>query len=149
MRRTWIHAILAIALAAGVGACSSSDGNSSAPATSATSAASSLAASSSASAPASTAASRSTASGALPNYEPSKVVSQAGGHTQLFSSDSVSKVTAFYDEALKSGEWSIISSAKTSASTTIVAKRDGHGVTVAISSAGPAGTSISISTYPT
>ena len=146
MRRTWMHAILAIALAAGVGACSSSGGNSSAPATSATSAASSFAAPSSASAPASTAASPSTASGALPNYEPSKVVSQAGGHTQLFSSDSVSKVTAFYDEALKSGGWS---TAKTSASTTIVAKRDGYGVTVAIRSAGPAGTSISISTYPT
>jgi len=77
------------------------------------------------------------------------VVSEVGGHSQLSSPDSVSKVTAFYDEVLKSGGWSITSSAKTSTSTTIVANRDGHGVTVAISSVGPAGTSISISTYPT
>jgi len=144
MRATWMSAIVAVALAAGVAACGSSGGNSAAPA-----AASSSAAPSSASVPASTTASPSTASGALPNYEPSKVVSEAGGHTQLSSSDSVLKVTAFYDEALKSGGWNITSSAKTGASTTIVAKRDGHGVTVAISSAGPAGTSISISTYPT
>jgi hypothetical protein len=146
MRRTWMSAILAIALAAGAGACSSSGGNPAAPATSA---ASSSAAPSSAAAPASTAASPSTAPGALPNYEPSKVVSDVGGHTQLSSPDSVSKVTAFYDEAIKSGGWSITSSAKTSASTNIVATRDGHGVTIAISSAGPAGTSISVSSYST
>lgn len=84
----------------------------------------------------------------MPDYEPSKVVSQAGGHTQLSSADSVSKVTAFYEEALKSGGWSIISAAKTSTSTNIVAKRGSQGVTVAISYAGPAGTSISVSTYP-
>jgi hypothetical protein len=77
------------------------------------------------------------------------VVSDVGGHTQLSSQDPVSKVTAFYDAALKSGGWTVISSAETSASTNIVAKRDGHGVTIAISSAGPVGTSISISTYPT
>ncbi len=143
MRRTWMPAILALALAAGVGACSSSGGNSAAPAASATSAASSPAAPSSAPAPAATAA------GALPIYKPSKVVSDVGGHTQLSSQDPVSKVTAFYDAALHSGGWTVISSAETSVSTNIVAKRDGHGVTVAISSAGPVGTSISITTYPT
>jgi hypothetical protein len=60
----------------------------------------------------------------------------------------VNKVTAFYGKALKDGGWGIVSAAKTSASTNIVAKRGSHGVTIAISSVGPAGTSISVSTYP-
>jgi hypothetical protein len=84
---------------------------------------------------------------ALPNYQPSTVVSQAGGHTQLTSPDDVSKLTAFYQNALQQGGWSISSSAKTTASTNLIAHRTGQGVTIAISNAGPAGTSISISTY--
>jgi hypothetical protein len=77
------------------------------------------------------------------------VVSDAGGHIQLSSPDPVSKVTDFYDNALKSGGWSVTSSTKSGYNTTIVAKRDGQGATISISAAGASGTSISVSTYST
>jgi len=138
--------ILAVGLAGGLGACSSSGGSSAAPAAAA---ASSSAAPSDASSPASPASSSSTDSGALPKYEPSTVISDAGGHIQLSSPDPVSKVTDFYDNALKTGGWSVTSSTKSGYNTTIVAKRDGQGATISISAAGASGTSISVSTYPT
>ena len=149
MRSGWLYGILATGLMAGVVACSSGSGNSASSAAPATSAAPSSAAPAATSAAASPASSASSAGSALPDYKPSKVISQAGGHTQLSSTASVSTVTAFYEKALKSGGWTIISTAKTSTSANFVAKRGTHGVTVAISSAGPAGTSISVSTYKT
>jgi hypothetical protein len=84
----------------------------------------------------------------LADYEPSEVVSKSGGHTQLSSSASVGKVTSFYEKALKGGGWNITTSTRTATSSNIVAKRGNQGVTIAVSSAGPAGTSISVSTYP-
>lgn len=132
--------ILAVALAGAVGACGSSGGSSTTF---------SSAAPSGASSPVGPASSSSTASGALPKYEPATVVSDAGGHIQLSSPDPVSKVTDFYDNALKSGGWSVTSSTKSGYNTTIVAKRDGQGATISISAAGASGTSISVSTYST
>lgn len=76
------------------------------------------------------------------------MVSESPGHLQLTSSDDVQKVTAFYDNALTTGGWSIASSSKTAYSTNITARRGSTGTTLSISTAGPAGTSISISTYP-
>ena len=69
------------------------------------------------------------------------------GHTQLSSSSGVSQVTDFYTKQLSENGWSITSSAKTSASTNLMAQRPGEGATIAISSTGPSGTSISITTY--
>lgn len=83
----------------------------------------------------------------VPIYQPSTVVSQAGGHTQLTSPDDVAKVTAFYKQALSQDGWSLTSSATTAASANFVARRTGMGATVAISTMGPRGTSISVSTY--
>lgn len=87
-------------------------------------------------------------SGNVPIFQPSTVVSQAGGHTQLTSSDGVAKVTAFYKQALSQDGWTLSSSTTTAASANFVARGNGEGATVAISTMGPSGTSISISTYP-
>jgi hypothetical protein len=171
MRKYWLGTLLVVPLAVIFSACSSN--GSSAPATGAGGAGGSVSAGASAPAGATAPTSspsvprRSHASApkktpppapsggshavadtaALPNYKPSTVVSEAAGHTQLTSPDDVSKLTAFYQSALQQGGWSISSSAKTATSTNLVAHRTGQGVTVAISSTGPAGTSISISTY--
>jgi len=47
----------------------------------------------------------------LPRYQPSKVISEATGHFQLTSIDSVSKVARFYENALKNRGWRIALSA--------------------------------------
>jgi hypothetical protein len=88
-----------------------------------------------------------TSSNSLPRYTPSSVVSDTTGSLQLTSPDSVQKVTAFYDDALAKGGWSIISSSKTGASTNITARKSGTGTTLSVSSTG-AGTYISLVTYP-
>jgi hypothetical protein len=136
-------AILALTLAAGAGACSASGGYLAPPALSATSATPSAAATLSTAA-ARTAARPGTAAGSLPAYQPSKVVSEASGHTLLSTADSVSKVTRFYENALKDQGWRIVSTAKTAARATIVAMHGTRGAGILISSAGPAGTSISV-----
>jgi hypothetical protein len=74
-------------------------------------------------------------------------VSKTSSHVQLTTPSSVSQVTAFYDKALKEGGWTIMSSSKTMTGTNITARRGDTGTTLAISAAGSAGTSISISTY--
>lgn len=83
----------------------------------------------------------------LPRYTPSTVVSDTPGSLQLTSPDSVQKVTAFYDDALTKGGWSIISSSKTGASTNITARKGTTGTTLSVSSTG-SGTYISLVTYP-
>jgi hypothetical protein len=84
---------------------------------------------------------------ALPGYKPSTVVSDNPGSLQLRSPDSVAQVTAFYDKALSGGGWTIVSSSKTPASTSITAKKNGTGTTLAVSSTG-SGSYISLTTYP-
>lgn len=86
------------------------------------------------------------ASGSLPEYRPSSVISKATGHVLLTTSASLAQVTAFYEAELSKGGWTIISSAKTTFSTNITARRDHTGTTLAIVATGPT-TSISISTY--
>ena len=67
-----------------------------------------------------------------------EVVSETSGGTELSTADSVSKVTRFYENALKDGGWRVVSTAKTAAKTTIVAMRGRNGVGILISSAVPA-----------
>lgn len=88
-----------------------------------------------------------TSSNTLPRYQPSSVVSDAPGSLQLTSPDSIQKVTAFYDDALTKGDWSIISNSKTAYSTNITAKKGSTGTTLSISATG-SGTYISLVTYP-
>lgn len=85
-------------------------------------------------------------SATLPRYQPSTVVSDAGGSLQLTSPDSVEKVTAFYDDALAQG-WTVISSSKTGANTSITAKKGNVGTSLSISTTG-SGCYISLVTYP-
>ncbi|HVB45895.1 MAG TPA: hypothetical protein VNF47_24740 [Streptosporangiaceae bacterium] len=87
-------------------------------------------------------------SGSLPVYQPSVLVSKTANHVQLTSTSSVEQVTAFYDKALSEGGWTVISASKSAFSTSITAKRGTTGTTLSITAAGPAGTTISISTYP-
>jgi hypothetical protein len=83
-------------------------------------------------------------SGSLPVYEPSKVVGKANGFIRLRSADPMSEVISFYDQALKSGRWRIITASKTAARASIVAMHGNTGAGITISSTGPAGTSISV-----
>jgi hypothetical protein len=75
------------------------------------------------------------------------VVSDSPGSLQLSSPDSVQKVTAFYDNAIAQGGWSIISSSKSGSNTSITAKRGNTGTSVSISNTG-SGSYISLVTYP-
>jgi hypothetical protein len=93
--------------------------------------------------------SSSSGSDSIPNYQPSTVVSQASGHVQLTSPDSVDKVGSFYSDALSHGGWTVTSHSQSAYSANFVAKRGNQGATVAVTPAGASGTSISISTYPT
>jgi hypothetical protein len=151
MRKYYLGAIAAVPLALIMGACNSNSGTSASPTTSAPKAAPTTAPPTTAppttAAPATSAPAPAASSATVPIYQPSTVISQATGHTQLSSPDDVAKVTAFYQNALGQGGWSITSNAKTTTSANFVAKRTGQGTTVAISTTGPSGTSISISTY--
>jgi hypothetical protein len=131
--KSWIWAIVALVLAAGLGACSSSGGRAATSAASSTSAASLT-----------STVRLSNSSGSLPVYEPSKLVSKAHGFIRLSSADPMSKVISFYDKALKSGRWRIISTTKTATRAIIVAMHGTIGAGITISPAGPAGTSISV-----
>jgi hypothetical protein len=140
MGRRWVWLLLALTLAAGTAACSAaSRGTPSVPASSPVSVTPSAAASA-------VAARTGTLSGRvavpLPNYQPSKVVSETAGGVQLSSIDSVSKVARFYENALKSRGWRITYSGKSAANTSIVAMRGITGVGISISRADPVGASI-------
>jgi hypothetical protein len=89
----------------------------------------------------------SSSSSTLPQYQPSSVVSQATGSLQLTSPSSVQQVTAFYDNAIARGGWTIVSNSKTAYSTNITATRGHVGTTLSVSSTG-SGTYISLVTYP-
>ncbi|MFD6228687.1 hypothetical protein ACFWFZ_17645 [Streptomyces sp. NPDC060232] len=75
------------------------------------------------------------------------MTSQVGGSTLLRSDDSVSKVGAFYVDALAREGWTTVSKYQGEYSVNIVAKRGNEGVTVQVSPTG-SGTSVSITTYP-
>lgn len=139
MGKRWVWVLLALTLAGGTAACSASRGSPSVSASSPTSATPSAAASTVA---ARTDARSSRTALPLPNYQPSKVISQSIGGVQLSSTDPVSKVASFYMNALKSRSWRIIYSSKSAANTNIVAMRGTTGLGISIGHADPAGTSI-------
>jgi hypothetical protein len=164
MRITWAAgtrtlASVAVAglVAAGVAACGVTVGGSAAsPAkTAAASAPASQApaANSSAATPAASAndASAKTTSasptGKLPDYRPATVVSDSGTTTVLKSPDSVSKIGAFYQNALASGGWDTTSSSMGSFHASFTAHRAHEGVSISVYPRfGGAG--VSISRYP-
>jgi len=90
-------------------------------------------------APAATAASSDT----IPEYKPSTVLSNVSGTTVLKSPDPVDKVTAFYENALKSGGWQWHTTAQSSYSSHFEAAKDSAHAVIQISSAGQ-GASISV-----
>jgi hypothetical protein len=141
-------------VAAGVAACGVSVGGStaspaktaaaSAPASQAPAADSSASASSAGDATASADAST---TGKLPDYRPATVVSESGTTTVLKSPDAVSKIGAFYQNALASGGWDTTSSSMGSFHASFTAHRAHEGVSISVYPRfGGAG--ISISRYP-
>lgn len=140
MGRRWVWVILALTLAAGTAACSSARENAPVPASPATSVRPSAANT----AVTLTAAGSGKAAVSLPNYQPSKVISEASGRIQLSSIDSVSKVSSFYENAVKSRGWRIVYNSKSAAQTSIVAMHGTIGVGILISRAEHAGTTIAV-----
>jgi hypothetical protein len=85
--------------------------------------------------------------GKLPDYRPSAVVSDSGSSTVLKSPDSVSKIGAFYRNALANGGWVTTSSSMGSFHASFTAHRAHEGVSISVYPRfGGAG--ISISRYP-
>jgi hypothetical protein len=87
------------------------------------------------------------ATGKLPAYRPSTVVSESGTTTVLRSPDSVTKVGAFYQSALANGGWDTTSSSMGSFHASFTAHRAGEGVSVSVYPR-LGGSGISISQYP-
>jgi hypothetical protein len=150
MRITWAAgtrtlASVAVAglVAAGVAACGVTVGGSAAsPAK--TAAASAPAASANDASAKTTSASP---TGKLPDYRPATVVSDSGTTTVLKSPDSVSKIGAFYQNALASGGWDTTSSSMGSFHASFTAHRAHEGVSISVYPRfGGAG--VSISRYP-
>ncbi len=114
-----------------------------------TSAASSTRSSSSPSsaAVATTPAAATTTGEAVPEYKPSTVASSrhigGAGKTVLTSPDSVKKVAAFYENALRSGGWQVEKTTKSGDTIEYKAIKDTAAVKIEISSAG-AGASITV-----
>jgi hypothetical protein len=140
MHKRWVWVPLALTLAAGATACSSAPGNSPVPASSRTSVTPAAANT----AVALTAARSGSSAVSLPNYQPSKVISEAAGRIVLSSTDSVSKVTSFYENALKGRGWRIVYDSKSAAQTSMVAMHGTTGVGILIGRADRAGTSIAV-----
>jgi hypothetical protein len=151
--RTLASVAVAALVATGAAACGATAGGpaaspaktaaASAPASQAPTAnasASSSAGSTSAKADAST-------TGKLPDYRPSTVVSDSGTTTVLKSPDSVSKIGAFYRDALANGGWDTTSASTGFFHASFTAHRAHEGVSISVYPRfGGAG--ISISRYP-
>jgi hypothetical protein len=85
---------------------------------------------------------------ALPTYEPSTVVNQETGSATWTSPDSVSKIAAFYVDALANGGWQTVSkNTSFPYSGNLIGKRAGEGVAVTVAATGR-GSLIHVSTYP-
>jgi hypothetical protein len=87
------------------------------------------------------------ATGKLPDYRPSTVVSESGTTTVLRSPDSVTQVGAFYRSALANGGWDTTSSSMGSFHASFTAHRAGEGVSVSVYPR-LGGSGISVSQYP-
>ena len=160
MRMTWatstrtLASVAAAALvAAGVAACGVNAGGSAAsPAkTAAASAPASPAPAAKSPAPApsggTSAKADASTTGKLPDYRPATVVSDSGTTTVLKSPDSVSKIGAFYRNALANGGWNTTSSSMGSLHASFTAHRAHEGVSISVYPRfGESG--ITISRYP-
>ena len=150
--RSRIFAAAAVAVGAvGLSACAAPAGASApAPATTVTqtaqagpapAASNPAAAASTAAAAAATAAAP--AGGALPEYKPSTLLSSGSDTTVVLSPDSVDKVAAFYENALKSGGWQWHATARSRWSAHFEATKGSVHAVIQISSTGN-GASIAI-----
>jgi len=86
------------------------------------------------------------ATGRLPDYQPSTVVSKSEYSTVLTSPDRVSKIGAFYQNALATGGWHVPSSSMGSFHSSFTAYRGHEGASISVYSRW-GGSGISISTY--
>ena len=84
---------------------------------------------------------------ALPDYQPSTVVSKTAASTVLTSPDPVSKIGAFYTDALAKGGWQVMSSSTSAYHARFTASRSHEGASISVYSRG-SGSGISISTHP-
>ena len=150
--RSRIFAAAAVAVvAAGLSACAASGGAPAAmPATTVTQTAqaSPAPAASSPAAPASTAAAAAGTAAApsgdtLPEYKPSTLLSSGSDTTVVLSPDSVGKVAAFYENALKSGGWQWHATARSRWSAHFEATKGSAHAVIQISSTGT-GASIAV-----
>ena len=83
----------------------------------------------------------------LPDYKPSTVVSKTAGATILTSPDNVSKIGAFYRDALARGGWHTVSSSSGPYNASFTARRPGQGASGSVYPRG-SGAGISITVHP-
>jgi hypothetical protein len=83
----------------------------------------------------------------IPIYQPSHVVTSGHSYTGLKSSDSVSKVSDWYNHALVQSGWDFTSKSLNRWSGNFVVRKDGQGASVSVSH-GFGDTLIAISRYP-
>jgi hypothetical protein len=86
------------------------------------------------------------ATGRLPDYQPSKLVSQSEYSTVLTSPDGVSTIGAFYQKALDTGGWHVASSSMGPFHASFTAYRGHEGASISVY-VRLGGSGISISTY--
>jgi hypothetical protein len=87
------------------------------------------------------------ASGPLPDYQPSTLVSKSASSTVLTSPDAVGKISAFYKDALARGGWHVTSFSMSAYHASFTASRSSEGASISVYSRGN-GSGISISTHP-
>lgn len=148
MTRSTRRYVLGIGIAslvgAGLGACG---GSSTTTVTHTASSSSQPAVSAATSSTATSAAAGSTKAKAIPDYQPSTVVSKSTYSTVLRSPDAVSKVGAFYKAELATGGWEVRSESSSAYHASFTAHRDHEGVSISVYPSG-SGSGISISTHP-
>jgi len=86
------------------------------------------------------------ATGKLPDYQPSTVVSRSEYSTVLTSPDRVSKIGTFYQNALATGGWQVASNSMGPYHASFTAYRGHEGASISVYSRW-GGSGISISTY--
>ena len=87
------------------------------------------------------------ASGQLPDYQPSTLVSKSASSTVLTSPDPVGKIGAFYKDALARGGWHVTSFSMSAYHASFTASRSSEGASISVYAQG-SGSGISISTHP-
>jgi hypothetical protein len=85
--------------------------------------------------------------GKLPDYQPSTVVSKSMYATVLTSPDPVGEIAAFYQKALGTGGWHVLSTSMGPYHASFTAYLSNEGASISVYSSGR-GSGISISTHP-